>query len=165
MTLEKIAKEKQVTVGTRPARFDGRSKVTGQALYATDINLPGMLHGRVLRSPYAHAWIRGIDTSKAEALPGVFAIVTASDLPEAEDRTDKLGESTINFKFLRDNNLASDKVLYVGHAVAAVAAGSPNIAEQALDLIEVEYEVLPAVIDVRKAMTAQSRSTNVSSPI
>lgn len=156
MTVEMIAKEKLVEVGTRPARFDGKSKVTGQALYATDISLPGLLHGRVLRSPHAHAWIRKIDTSKAETLAGVFAIVTANDLPEAEDRTDRLGESTVNFKFLRDNNLASDKVLYVGHAIAAVAASTPSIAEQALDLIEVEYEVLPAVVDVRKAMTGES---------
>ncbi|MEM7033230.1 MAG: xanthine dehydrogenase family protein molybdopterin-binding subunit [Chloroflexota bacterium] len=153
MTVDMIPREKMVEVGKRPARFDGKSKVTGQALYATDISLPGLLHGRVLRSPHAHATIRAIDTSKAEALPGVFAIVTANDLPEAEDRTDKLGESTVNFKFLRDNNLASDKVLYVGHAIAAVAASTPNIAEQALDLIEVDYEVLPAVVDVRNAMT------------
>jgi xanthine dehydrogenase molybdenum-binding subunit len=156
MAINYIPRDKQNEVGTRPARFDGKSKVTGQALYATDINLPGMLHGRILRSPHAHAWIRAIDTSKAEALPGVFAIVTANDLPEAEDRSEKLGESTINFKFLRDNNLASDKALYVGHAIAAVAASTPNIAEQALDLIEVDYEVLPAVVDVRKAMTAES---------
>ncbi len=156
MTFKLIPDEKQVAVGTRPARFDARSKVTGQALYATDIDLPGLLHGRVLRSPHAHAWIRGIDTSKALALPGVFAIVTSADLPEAEDRTDKLGESTVNFKFLRDNNLAGDKALYVGHAIAAVAASTPNIAEQALGLIEVDYEVLPAVVDVRQAMTDQA---------
>lgn len=156
MTTDTIPQIKQVVVGTRPTRFDAQSKVTGQAQYATDINLSGMLHGRVLRSPHAHARIRSIDISKAEALPGVFAIVTADDLPEAEDRTDKLGESTINFKFLRDNNLASDKVLYVGHAVAAVAASSPHIAEQALDLIEVDYEVLPAVVDVRRAMSSES---------
>lgn len=156
MATNYIPKDKQREVGTRPARFDGKSKVTGQALYATDINLPGMLHGRILRSPHAHAWIRAIDTSKAEALPGVFAIVTANDLPEAEDRSEKLGESTINFKFLRDNNLASDKALYVGHAIAAVAASTPHIAEEALGLIEVDYDVLPAVVDVRQAMTAEA---------
>ena len=156
MSTEMIAKEKHVAVGTRPPRLDAKSKVTGQALYATDIDLPGLLHGRVLRSPHAHARILSIDTSKAEALPGVFAIVTADDLPEAEDRTDKLGESTINFKFLRDNNLASDKALYEGQAIAAVAASTPHIAEEALGLIEVGYEVLPAVIDVRQAMTTES---------
>jgi xanthine dehydrogenase molybdenum-binding subunit len=156
MTMEMIPKEKEKVVGTRPARFDAQSKVTGQALYGTDIDLPGLLYGRVLRSPHAHARILSIDTSQAEALPGVFAIVTADDLPEAEDRTDKLGESTVNYRFLRDNNLASDKVLYEGHAIAAVAASTPHIAEQALDLIKVEYEMLPAVVDVRKAMTAAS---------
>ena len=156
MAINYIPKEKQSAVGTRPARVDGRSKVTGQALYGTDINLPGLLHGRVLRSPHAHARIRSIDTSKAEALSGVFAVVTSKDLPEAEDRTEKLGESTINFKFLRDNNLASDKALYEGHAIAAVAASTPSIAEQALELIEVDYEVLPPVVDVRHAMSSES---------
>lgn len=156
MSSEMIPKEKHVAVGTRPARLDGKSKVTGQALYGTDISLPGLLHGRMLRSPHAHARIRSIDTSKAEALAGVFAVVTANDLPEAEDRTEKAGESTINYKFLRDNNLASDKALYVGHAIAGVAASTPHIAEAALDLIEVDYEVLPAVIDVRQAMTAEA---------
>lgn len=156
MTVNYIPKDKQVEVGTRPPRVDARGKVTGQALYATDISLPGLLHGRVLRSPHAHARIVSIDTSKAEALSGVFAIVTAQDLPEAEDRTEKLGESTINFKFLRDNNLASDTVLYVGHAIAAVAASTPHIAEEALSLIEIEYDVLPAVVDIRYAMSSKS---------
>ena len=156
MAINYIPREKQNEVGTRPERFDAKSKVTGQALYGTDINLPGLLHGRVLRSPHAHARILSIDASKAEALAGVFAIVTADDLPEAEDRTDKLGESTVNYKFLRDNNLASDKVLYVGHAIAAVAASTTHIAEEALDLIEIEYEVLPPVVDVRHAMSDES---------
>ena len=152
MTYEPINKEKLDFVGTRPARYDAKSKVTGQALYATDINLPGLLHGRILRSPHAHARIRSIDTSKAEAMPGVHAVITAADMPEAADRTEKMGESTINYKFLRDNNLASDKVLYQGHAVAAVAANSVQTAEEALKLIEVDYEPLPAVVDVRQAM-------------
>lgn len=156
MTYEPLTKDKLDYVGSRPARVDAKSKVTGQALYATDINLPGLLHGRVLRSPHAHANIRSIDTSKAEAFPGVHAVITAADMPAADDRTEKLGESTVNYKFLRDNNLASDKVLYQGHAVAAVAAVSPQVAEEAMKLIEVDYEVLPPVIDVRHAMSDES---------
>ena len=156
MSSQPISKEKLSIVGTRPPRVDAMSKVTGQALYGPDINLPGLLHGKILRSPHAHARIRSINVSKAEAFPGVYAIVTAADLPEAEDRTAEAGESTVNYKFLRDNNLASDKVLYQGHAVAAVAASSPHIAEQALDLIEVAYEVLPPALDVREAMKADA---------
>jgi xanthine dehydrogenase molybdenum-binding subunit len=138
-------------VGTRPVRHDGADKVTGRAIYGADVRLPGMLYGRVLRSPHAHARIKRIDTSKAEALPGVRAVATAKDLPPAEDRWEDLGEGPVNMKFLSDNVLASDKVLYKGHAVAAVAATNVHVAEEALNLIEVEYEVLPAVIDVREA--------------
>ena len=155
-TTKPVTKERFDVVGTRPPRVDAMSKVTGQALYGTDINLPGLLHGKILRSPHGHARILSVDTSQAEALAGVYAVVTADDLPEAEDRTEKAGESTVNYKFLRDNILAGDKALYEGHAIAAVAASTPHIAEQALALIKVEYEVLPAVLDVRQAMTAQS---------
>lgn len=151
-----ISKENLAVVGTRPPRYDAPDKVTGHALYGPDISLPGLLHGKVLRSPHAHARIRSIDTSKAEALPGVYAVVTSAELPTAEDRTERVGESLVNFKYLRDNNLASDKVLYVGHAIAAVAASTAHIAEQALELIEVEYEVLPPVLDVRQAMQADA---------
>lgn len=156
MTTQTISKEKHTIVGTRPPRVDAMSKVTGQALYGPDINLPGLLHGKILRSPHAHARIRSIDTSKAAALPGVHAIVTSADLQEAEDRIAEAGETTVNYRYLRDNNLAGDKVLYVGHAIAAVAANTPHIAEQAVDLIEVDYEVLPPVIDVREAMKTES---------
>ena len=112
-------------IGTRPVRPDGVDKVTGRAVYAADVQMTGLLHGFVLRSPHAHAHIRSIDTSKAEALPGVRAVVTAADLPEAEDKVEDLGEGAINLKYLSDNVLASEKVLYHGHAVAAVAATSP----------------------------------------
>jgi CO/xanthine dehydrogenase Mo-binding subunit len=138
-------------IGTRPPRCDAADKATGRALFGPDISLPGLLHGKILRSPHAHARIRSIDTSRASALPGVYAVVTADDLQEAEDRTTRLGEVSANFKYLCDNVFASDKVLYVGHAVAAVAASTPHIAEQALQLIEVDYEVLPAVVDVLEA--------------
>jgi len=148
--------EEYRVIGTRPPRKDGADKLTGRALFGPDIRLPGLLHGKMLRSPHAHARIRSIDTRRAEALPGVYAVVTAKDLPRAVDRIDRLGELSVNFKYMSDNNLASDKVLYVGHAIAAVAAGNPHLAEEAVDLIDVEYEVLPAVVDVREAMQADA---------
>jgi CO/xanthine dehydrogenase Mo-binding subunit len=152
----KVKTPTYTVVGTRPPRYDAQEKVTGHALYGPDISLAGLLHGKLLRSPHAHARIRSIDTSRAETYPGVYAVVTAADLPEAEDRTEQVGESVVNFKYLCDNNLASDKVLYVGHAVAAVAARSPHIAEQALQRIVVDYELLPPVLDVRQAMQADA---------
>jgi xanthine dehydrogenase molybdenum-binding subunit len=139
-------------VGTSPPAYGGVEKVTGQAVFGADISLPGLIHGKVLRSPHAHARIRSIDTSRAEALPGVRAVVTGKDLPRGTDRLARLGELTVNLKYLSDNTLASDKVLYEGHPVAAVAAGDPHTAEEALRLIEVDYEVLPAVMDVHQAM-------------
>jgi xanthine dehydrogenase molybdenum-binding subunit len=139
-------------IGTRPPRRDAADKVTGRALFGPDIQLSELLHAKVLRSPHAHARIRSIDTRRAETYPGVYAVVTAADLPAAEDRTIALGEGDVNFKYLSDNCLASDKVLYAGHAVAAVAASTPHVAEQALALIDVDYEVLPAVVDVLEAM-------------
>lgn len=138
-------------VGTRPIRHDGLDKVTGRAIYGADIRLPGLLHGKILRSPHAHARIVRIDTSKAEAHPGVRAVVMADELPPAEDRIQDLGEGAINLRYLKDNILATTKALYKGHAIAAVAAASPHVAEEALKLIEVEYEVLPAVTDVEAA--------------
>ena len=139
-------------IGTRPVRPDGADKVTGRAIYGADMRLTGMLHGKMLRSPHAHARIKSIDTSKAKALPGVRAVVTAHDMPKAEDRMANLGEMSVNVKHLSNNALAYDKVLYRGHAVAAVAATNVHIAEEALGLIEVDYEVLPAAIDVLDAM-------------
>ena len=139
-------------IGTRPVRPDGVDKVTGRAAYGADIVLEGMLFGSILRAPHAHARIVRIDTSKALALPGVKAIVTNADFPRQESGTLDLGEGTANPKWLVDNVLAGDKTLYHGHAVAAVAAIDWHIAEEALALIEVEYEVLPFVIDVKEAM-------------
>jgi xanthine dehydrogenase molybdenum-binding subunit len=143
-------------VGTRPPRYDAADKATGRALFGPDINLPGLSHGRILRSPHAHARICSIHTNRAEALPGVYAVVTADDLREAQGQATRLGEVTAHFKYLCDNAFASDKVLYVGHAVAAVAASTPHIAEQALQLIDVDYEVLPAVVDVLQAAQADT---------
>ena len=131
-------------VGTRPIRHDGADKVTGRAKYGADYTAPDLLHGKTLRSPHAHAVIKSIDTSKAEALPGVRALVTAKDLPPSHGERD--------LKYRRDNILASDKALYQGHAIAAVAATSPHIAEEAVELIEVEYEVMPAVLTAPEGM-------------
>ncbi len=139
-------------IGTRPVRPDGVDKVTGRAVYAADVQMTGLLHGKILRSPHAHAHIRSIDTSKAEALPGVRAVVTAADLPVAEDKIEDLGEGAINLKYLSDNILAHEKALYHGHAVAAVAAISPHIAEEAVSLIDVDYDLLPAVMTVDDAL-------------
>jgi xanthine dehydrogenase molybdenum-binding subunit len=139
-------------IGTRPIRHDGEDKVTGRAKYGADYAFPGMLHGKVLRSPHAHANIKSIKIDKALKLPGVKAIVTHKDLPEAENKLEQAGEMMINPMYLSMNILAHDKVLYDGHAIAAVAATSPHIAEEALRLIEVEYEVLPPVMTVDVAM-------------
>ena len=139
-------------IGTRPIRHDGVDKVTGRAKYGADIRLTGLLAGVVLRSPHAHARIRSIDASRALALPGVRAVVTHKDLREPGDRVVELGEGAVNLRELSNNILAADKVLYKGHAVAAVAADSVHIAEQAAGLIKIDYEVLPAVLEVRAAM-------------
>ena len=148
---------KYKVVGTRPIRHDGEDKVTGRALYGADFTTTGLLHGKVLRSPYAHARIKSIDTSQAEAHPGVKAVITAADMPEVEDGIVILGEGgAANLKFLQNNILASNKALYKGHAVAAVAASNPHIAEEALALIKVDYEVLPPVMDVKEAMDREA---------
>src|SRR6516165_10755358 len=139
-------------IGTRPIRHDGVDKVTGRAKYGADVRLSGLLAGVVLRSPHAHARIKSIDISKARALPGVRAIITHQDLREPGSRVVELGEGAVNLKHLSNNILAADKVLYRGQAVAAVAADSVHIAEQAATLIKVDYEVLPSVLEVQAAM-------------
>ncbi len=143
-------------IGTRPIRPDGADKVTGRARFGADVRLPGLLHGAVLRSPHAHARIRRIDINKALACEGVKAVVTAADLPESLDRPIDYGEGVMRLKHLRGNVLAKDKVLYKGHALAAVAAVNPHVAEEATKLIDVDYEVLPCVLNVRDAMRADA---------
>ncbi|RWC92601.1 MAG: xanthine dehydrogenase family protein molybdopterin-binding subunit [Mesorhizobium sp.] len=133
------------SVGTRPIRPDGVDKVTGRARYGADFNMAGQLVGRVLRSPHAHAIIRKIDTSKAEKLAGVKAVITAKDLPDLTDGDAGMYD-------ILDNCMARAKALYDGHAVAAVAAVDARTARQALKLIAVDYEVLPHVTDVDEAM-------------
>ena len=140
-------------VGSNPAeRSDAVEKVTGRARYAADYNLPGQLIGRVLRSPHAHARVISIDTSAAEKLAGVKAVVTRDDFPDMEVEHAASGELMVNFRDVTRNVMAREKVFYDGHPVAAVAATSNFIAKQALKLIKVEYEVLPHVIDVVDAM-------------
>ena len=134
-------------VGTRPIRHDGTDKVTGRAKYGADFDMSGLLQGKVLRSPHAHARIKSIDTSKAEAYPGVKAVITVKDLPISA-----MEDPNQSMRFASDNVLAREKALYKGHAVAAVVADNPHIAEAALALIEVDYEVLPLTINVLDAM-------------
>ena len=139
-------------VGTRPIRHDGIDKVTGAAKYGADIQLAGMIHGKVLRSPYAHARIRSINPARAEALPGVLAVITAQDFPIIQDQIIDLAETQGNVRLMAEHVMAHQKALYQGHAVAAVAAVSPHIAEQALALIDVDYEVLEPVLSLDHAM-------------
>ena len=139
-------------VGTRPVRPDGVPKVTGAAKFGADYHLPGMIYGKVLRSPHAHARIRSIDTSRAAALPGVKAVMTGADLPDHPFQYIGPERLSVNFWHVTRNIMAREKVLYEGHAVAAVAAISMSIANRALALIDVDYEVLPHVIDVEEAM-------------
>jgi CO/xanthine dehydrogenase Mo-binding subunit len=132
-------------VGTRPLRPDGVDKVTGRAKYGADYNAPGQLIALVLRSPHAHARIKSIDTSKAEKLAGVKAVITSADLPDltGDDR---------GMRDILENCMARKKALYDGHAVAAVAAIDQATARKALKLIKVDYEVLPHVTDVDEAL-------------
>src|SRR5436190_7598285 len=142
----------QTFVGTRTIRPDGVDKVTGRARFGADFNLPGQLIGRVLRSPHPHARIVRIDTSKAQALPGVKAVVTRDDFGDQPSEFVPAGEMLMNYKDVVRNVMAREKALYEGHAVAAVAATSALIAKKALKLIDVKYQVLPHVIDVVEAM-------------
>jgi CO/xanthine dehydrogenase Mo-binding subunit len=148
-----LAEKKFDVVGTRPLRHDGMDKVTGAAIYGEDFQTTGLLYGKWLRSPHAHARIKSIDTSKAKALPGVRAVVTGHDLPPTAPGEEWKGTlGTFPLKRLREANLATEKVLFRGHAIAAVAAVNAHVAEEAANLIEVEYEVLPSVMTAPEAM-------------
>ena len=143
-------------VGTRPVRHDGVDKVTGRANFGADMQMPGMLHGAILRSPHAHARIIAIDVQAALAMEGVKAAVTGADLPDQQPGEQQAAHQPIDFHDMSRNVLAKDKVLYDGHAVAALAATSPEIARRALELIDVRYEVLPHVQDVMEAVSADA---------
>lgn len=135
-------------IGTRPVRPDGVEKVTGRALFGADLMLPNMVHGKVLRSPYAHAKIKSVDVSAALALEGVYSAISGADFPPVEPGS-PLADTA-------KNTIARDKVVYHGQAVAAVAAASPDVAERALEAIKVDYEPLSPVLDVVAAMSADS---------
>ena len=153
MASSKTETKKYKVLGTRPIRHDGADKVTGRAIYGADFRISGMVHGKILRSPHTHAIIKSIDTRAAEKHPGVMAVVTGADFPDLKDKIANLGEGSVNLAHLGANVLAHHgKVQYKGHAVAAVAAVSPHVAEEALELIKVEYETLPAVMSVLEAM-------------
>src|SRR3954467_14229482 len=139
-------------VGTRPIRPDAWPKATRKAMHPADCPMPRAIVGRILRSPHAHARIRSIDTSKAAALPGVKAVVVATDFPEQKFEYVGPERGAVNFWHVTRNVMAREKVLYEGHAVAAVAAIDAVTADEALSLIQVDYEVLPHVIDVDEAM-------------
>lgn len=145
--------QKLRVIGTTPIRPDGVDKVTGRARFGDDIHLPGMLYGKVLRSPHAHAVIKSIDPSKALALPGVHDVITAADFPELKTTTLPLGEAGfVDMRDVADCCLARNKVLYDGHAIAVVAADNPHLAEEATQLIQVDFELLTPVMDVHSAM-------------
>ena len=139
-------------IGTRPVRHDGVDKVTGRANFGADFTLPGMLHGAVLRSPHAHARIVSIDTSAAEALPGVKAVVTGRDFPVNDKKVWLGGEGALDLRDMGDNLMAHDKALYNGHAVAAVAATSLEAAREAAGRIHVVYEELEPVMSLERAL-------------
>ena len=148
-----LSTQEYAVIGARPVRHDGEDKVTGRARYSADIHLPGMLTGKLLRSPHAHARIRGINTSRAAALPGVHAVVTAADMPDVSaEFTDQAEGATVNYGFYSRNVIAREKALYKGHAVAAVAATDAATAERALDLIDVDYEILTPVLSAEDAL-------------
>src|ERR1700722_20149732 len=138
-------------IGQRTVRPDGVDKVTGRAAFAADTTMPGMIWGKVKRSPHPHARIKSIDTSKAEALPGVKAVVTARDVVDFPlDKSVMLGIQ--DMRWMCRNVMARDKVLFPGHPLAAVAATTEAIAAQACALIEVDYEVLPWAIEIDDAL-------------
>ena len=152
-----LSEKEYKVVGTRPVRHDGADKVTGRARYSADSHPTGFLHGKILRSPHAHARIISIDASKALAYPGVKAVVTSSDLPEVSAEIADLEEgAAVNYGFYSRNVLAREKALYKGHAVAAVAAVSQHVAEEAIDLIDVEYEVLRPVLTAEEALAGNA---------
>jgi CO/xanthine dehydrogenase Mo-binding subunit len=153
--LARLIDREFAVIGQRMRKVDGAGKVTGTAVYADDIVLPGMLHAKILRSPHPHARIVSIDTSKAEALPGVHAVVTGADMPEPY----------CIIPWTRDETaLCVDKVRFIGDGVAAVAAVDEDIAINALDLIEVEYEPLDPIFDPEDALKPDAPQVHADRP-
>ena len=147
-------------IGTSPVRPDGFDKVTGRAQFGADVKLPNMIYGKVLRSPHAHARIKSVDVSAALAMPGVYAAISGADFPGGRLDGEAGGEGGGTMDDVAKNVMARNKVLYHGHAVAAVAASTVRLAEQALEAIKVEYEVLAPVLDVVSAMDPAATLVN-----
>ena len=139
-------------IGKRTPRPDGADKVTGRAAYAADTTMPGMIWGKVLRSPHPHAVIRSIDTSKAEKVPGVKAVVTSKDILDFPIEKGPVMLGIQDMRWMCRNVMARDKALFHGHPVAAVAADTQAIAAEACKLIEVDYEILPWSIEIDDAI-------------
>jgi CO/xanthine dehydrogenase Mo-binding subunit len=138
-------------VGTRPIRPDGVDKVTGKAIYGTDHKVANMIYGAFVRCPHPHARIKSIDTSKAEAVPGVKALLTGADFPSIEDIVVRMGESSGSTVDMSQNTMAQGVAYYDGHPVAAVAAMTQEAADEAAALVVVDYEILPHVIDINES--------------
>ncbi|MBI4298910.1 MAG: xanthine dehydrogenase family protein molybdopterin-binding subunit [Chloroflexi bacterium] len=156
MTQTRQGKEFKI-IGQGIPRVDSVERVNGKAVFSADLTLQGTLHGKILRSPYPHARIKRIDAAKALQLPGVKAVITGADLPPlVQDTANVGGETAVQAGYMRQFLLAEDRALFHGHPVAAVAATTPQIAEDALSLIEVEYEPLPVVDDILEAMKPDS---------
>ena len=141
------------SVGTNTVRPDGVDKVTGRAIYGADVRLPNMTYGRVKRSPHAHALIKSIDITKALALPGVLSIVTSEDFPAPVEAILQTIRGPMPAQWDIERLMARRKVLFRGHPVAAVSATDAHIAEDAVELIEVEYDVLPPVVTIEDALS------------
>jgi CO/xanthine dehydrogenase Mo-binding subunit len=151
-----VSERKFRQVGTRPIRHDGLDKVTGRAQFGADFSAPGMLWGKVLRSPHAHARIRSIDVSAAIALDGVKAVITGRDFPDVASESQVGGEGATDMRDLALNVMARDKALYHGHPIAAVAATSSRIAEEACAKIAVTWDVLEPVLSLDQALAADA---------
>jgi CO/xanthine dehydrogenase Mo-binding subunit len=139
-------------IGQRTIRPDGVDKVTGRAAFAADTTMPGMIWGKILRSPHPHARIKSINTAKAEALPGVKAVVTARDVVDFPIEKGAVMLGIQDMRWMCRNVMAREKALFPGHPVAAVAATTEAIAAEACKLIEVDYEVLPFAIEIDDAL-------------
>ena len=141
------AKSDLALIGTPMRKIEGLDKSTGRAIYTDDIVLPGMLHGKILRSPYPHARIVSIDVSAAEKLEGVHAVITGADIPTKYGIIPWTAD---------EYPLCTDRVRYIGDAVAAVAAVDEDRAIRAIELIRVEYEELPAFLDPYESLAAET---------
>jgi len=151
--------DEYTVIGKDIPREDGREKATGTAIYTDDMKLPGMLHGKLLRSPVPHARIRSIDVSKARRLPGVKCVITGEDTPKVKYGNWRLFPATQD-----EYPLAVDKVRFIGDEVAAVAAVDPDLAAEALELINVEYDELPPVFDVLSSVRKNAPVIHETSP-